>query len=355
LAGALIAASGVAAQEARDDAPHRQAARAEALEFDEVHARFADRWQHDTVEHVWRFENKSPAAVRVVETVVVSGTAEIAAEPLTVPPGGTGRVTVRQALGDRLGESAFRYAIVTDEAGGARYRFTLSGFVQSAYDPESPALDFGFVDRTTGGTAEFELFSREVDRVVVTGVEGAPAWLAVTEPGRAGVAGEGAVVLGSLAPGAPEGYVSGTVTLKTNVAHQPEINLSWRAIVAGDVVPTENPLDLGIADIGVERQTELRLLSRSGRPFSIARLEADDAFSFADGPCPGLAGEQAALCRNVSVRWTPRERQRLGGAIRVYVAGQADPITVRYRGLAVPPGTEIRDLTPLGMVEDTGR
>ncbi len=342
-------------QDGEQDLRHIQAARAEALTFPQPHATFGDSYQRTVIEHRYAWENRSDKSFRVLETVAVSGGGELTVEPEVIGPHASGYVTVRQPLGDRLGSTSFRYAIVTDESGGARYRMTLSGFVQSAYDPVSPTLDFGVVDRTSGGSVEFELYSREIDRLELRGVEEKPAFVEVIGADRIGVAGEGVLVLASLSPDAPEGHVNGQFVLQTNVPHQPALAVPWRAIVAGSVMATENPFDLGLIEIGSTATKELRLISRDGSPFEVERFEAADPLMFTDGPCADAEGPTEGLCRSVTVSWEPTGGQRLSGVLQVFLRDQADPIRVKYRGLAVPPGTRVKELTPPPSGQDGGR
>jgi len=161
-----------------------------ALVFDaSVQATFEDVHQGGVVERRFSFRNGGSHVVRIEQGIALSQPGTVAFEPAIVPPGGQGQVTVRQPVEDRLGHASFRFALVTDEPGVARYRLGLSGFVESAYDPEKPALEWKPADKGALPTAEAELFSREVEALRVVEVRDAPPFLRVDASSPTGLSG----------------------------------------------------------------------------------------------------------------------------------------------------------------------
>jgi len=318
-----------------------------ALVFDARHAQFGDLYQGSTVEQRYTFTNTGETPVTVIDTFVVDGTGRVSVSPRSVPPGAGGVAVVRQPLANLLGRTAFRYALITDEPDVDRYRFTLSGFVQSAYDPETLTIDFDLVDRVEGATAEVELSSREVPALAVRPPVGLPQSIGIEILGRAGTAGQGQRLQATLPAGVAPGLVSGSFMLQTNVAHQPEVRVFYRANVIGDVVPSENPLQLGITRIGEVLLKEIQLESKTGRPFEVERIaDSGDLFEWTVDPCV----DGGDTCRRLVLRLEPETPLSLIGKLRVHLAGEADPVTLNYRGMVVTQGTVIKtiELPPPG-------
>lgn len=311
------------------------------LVFEERHARFGDRYQGSTIEHRFPFSNTGTEVVTVVDTIAVAGTGEVSVSPRRVPPGGQGVATVRQPLARQLGTAAFRYALITDEPGADRYRFTLSGFVQSAYDPEAPSIDFGVVDRALGGTGEIELSSREVRALEARPAADLPDSIVIRPLGRAGPGGQGQRLEATLQPGLAPGLISGSFLLETNVAHQSTIRVFYRAHVVGDVVPSENPLQLGVTRIGEVLRKEITLESTSGRPVQIESVADTEAlFDWNVETCV----EGGDSCRTLVLSHAAQVPLSLVGKLQVHLAGEADPLTLNYRGIVVSADTVIRTL-----------
>jgi len=302
---------------------------------------FADSYQHSVVEHVFTAENRGPHPVTIEQALAVRGSAELTAEPAVIAPGGQLTVRVRQPLGSEVGQTAFRYALITDEPGVSRYRFSLSGFVQSAYDPERPVFSFGFVERARGARSSLEIFSREVDRLELGGVAIDHPAVRV-ESSRAGVAEEGLLLTAILDPSAPLGALSGTVTLTTNVSNQVTVEIPWSSQVFGDLVPSEHPIALGLIRVSELLTRDITLRSRSGRRFSIDRIEDLGGGVTTDAaPCSGTGPADCWVIRLVVDTASPG---MLGGTLRIVTDQDDETLPLSYGGIVIGRDTTIRQL-----------
>lgn len=309
-----------------------------------AHAEFPDAYQFSTVEHVFRVVHRGDEPVLIERAVAVGAPAEVEVSSRELPPGGSARVTVRQPLDSSLGMTSFRYALITDEPGVSRYRFSLSGFVQSAFDPERPMLDFGRVDAKRGGEATVEIGCREVDRLELRPASSPPGILALAQE-RAGLHDEAVLLRAALAEGVePRGLIGGTLLLATNVPHQSLLEIAYRAEVFGDVVPSVHPVDLGLTRVGERTARTVRLRSRTGTPFAVRSVEdPSEAVVVVFYPC----GEEApSPCWDVVLEVAGLEAQPLGGSVLVRFEGEERPLPLSYRGLVVSQDTRIRRLTP---------
>jgi hypothetical protein len=313
-----------------------------ALVFaDDPHQEFADSYQFGVVEHEFAAVNRGLRPVVIEQALAVRGDALVVAEPTVVAPGAGVRIRVSQPLATSLGRAAFRYALVTDEPGVSRYRFSLSGFVQSAYDPERPVLDLGMVDRDQGARASVELGSREVDRLelLAAATDGAPIRV---ETSPTGVVGEALVVTAILEPSAPLGTVAGTITLTTNVEHQPTVEIPLTAQVFGDLVPSEHPIAFGLVRVSDHVTKDITLASRSGRAFTIEAIDGGVGPVTTDAaPC---SGDSPADCWVVRVMVNASAPTSIGGILLISTDRQDETVPLSYGGLVVGRETVIRQL-----------
>lgn len=316
-----------------------------ALVFDQPNVTFADSYQYGEVRHVFPFRNQSAKAVAIERGIAVSGSGRVEAVPSVVPPGGSGEAAVIQPLGDHLGQSNFRYALVTDEPGVARYRFSLSGFVESAYDPEKSEIAFGTVDRAQGREVEIELSSREVPRLEVLGFEGLPSWLEFKVAGRAGDP-QGVRLAARLVGKMPLGWQHGAFGVRTQVPSQPLHPVRYSAVIFDDLVPSVQPISFGAVELGATYRQKLELRSRRGLPLEIASAgDPDQRLRTQLSPCP--AAPQDPSCRELEVELTlgPLAPQGpFSGQVEIRHGKDGEILPLTYHGLAAAPGTPIRQL-----------
>ena len=81
----------------------------------ERQASFGDVHQFSTVRHTFTIRNDSDHPVAIVTGIAVSGTGRVTFDPATIRPGDTTTVEASQPVGDDLGTTAYRFAVVTDE------------------------------------------------------------------------------------------------------------------------------------------------------------------------------------------------------------------------------------------------
>jgi hypothetical protein len=178
-----------------------------------------------------------------------------------------------------------------------------------------------------------------VERLEVRGADVPSAALRLV-PKAAGAPGEPVTLELELAAGAPLGLNEGVVRLTTNVPHQPTFELSYRAQVFADVVPDRHPIRFDAVRQGQPATLEVRLSSRSGRPFDVEAVTADrPQLEAAVAPC---GGEGGVACAILSLRYLPDAEGVFGGVVKLRLAGDPEQIPLTYNGFVLPPGTDLR-------------
>ena len=312
------------------------------------HAHFADAHQFATIEHSFEVTNTTDAAITIVQGIALSGTGVVRFDAAPIPPGGTATIAVSQPVDDRLGTTSFRFAVVTDEPGAPKHRFSLSGFVESAYDPEVVHVDLGFIDRRVETSGEFELFSREIERLRATGTATEHPEIAIsTEP--TGISDEGLKVRVTAGPGLPRGILYGTATLTTNVSSQPRFTFSYGANVFDDVVPEENPVEFGLVRTGQEAITTVVVRSRSDTPFDIERATntIGEILDISWRPCDDLP-DGPSPCFVVRLSLSPEEARITGGNADLWIEGDPEPVPIRVNSWVVSPEAVVKHIDLAG-------
>jgi hypothetical protein len=311
------------------------------LAIHEANAQFDDRHQFEIIEWQWSVENTGDRLILVEEALALKGDAEVSVSADFLEPGARATIRVRQPLGDALGSTARRYALITSEPGVARYRFSLSGFVESAYDPEAPTLDFGSVGPGSARTVA-TIASREVDRLVVSPPEQLPPFLAI-ETAPDPVDPQRAHIEATLTESAPLGIHAGSIQLGTNVSSQPAVAVTYRFSRYKNVVPDSNPLSLGALPSGISATGTFRLTADAD--FEVAGVEADVEMESLEAQ---RCEESRTRCWLITFRTPPLAPGPITGQVVVSVSGESETLPLKFFGLGVPEGTEIRTIDTSG-------
>ncbi|MEM7051357.1 MAG: DUF1573 domain-containing protein [Acidobacteriota bacterium] len=313
------------------------------LQFDERVANLGEVFQFQDVEHVFGFVNRSAEAVTIKETEAILRTGSVTAVPEQVAPGERGEIRVRQPVGDRLGQTAFRFAVRTDDGATPEIKLLLEGFVHSAYWPEAGRVVFGDVLRQQGAVREFVLTSREADDLGSIAVAQGPEFVEIRELGPT-AGGQGRRLSVRLTPEVPLGFVAGKIELRTGVAAQSSYLLEYRATVYGDIVPSENPANLGLLRIGEPMTKEIVFRAQNGGEVELERIEPATVRGLQTkvSECPG---EES--CQRLELTWEPPQVGELRGTLDLYFAGQQEPMPLTYSGIVASKTAVVHDIGAL--------
>lgn len=307
---------------------------AETLKFTERNAHFTPVFQFQTIRHAFELTNAGDKPLRLLRAEPRSGRGTVSGVPATIAAGASFSITVDLPVGSALGVTSSRFALFTDEPDVERYRFSLSGFVQNAFEPEVSLLDFGDVRRGTKAERTLDLNTRESADWKLTGVADAPDFVKVSVNGHS--------VNATLLPSAPLGFVIGEVVLTTSLANQPEVAVSLRGYVAGELQPAARALSLGTVEIGSTASAKLAIRSsKSADQPLILTSSAPAPWRLKTMACKPVSND----CTVVEISGQPTDGGPFTGELLVKRAGSAEPaLSIRFFGIALKPGQVVRDV-----------
>ncbi|MGB4859460.1 MAG: hypothetical protein WBP11_09055 [Dokdonella sp.] len=307
---------------------------AETLKFAERNAKFAPVFQFQTVQHAFEVSNTGDKPVRLISAEPRSGRGTISGVPATIAAGATYSIAVDVPLGAALGATSSRFALFTDEPDVERYRFSLSGFVQNAFEPEVPLLEFGDVVRGNAVERQFELSTREASDWKLVDVADAPDFVKVSLSAH--------TVKAILLPTAPPGFVIGELVLTTSLASQPKVTLGLRGYVTGELQASARALSLGTVEIGSTASAKLAIRSSTSadHPLKLT-MSAPEPWHLTTLPCEPVSNE----CAVVEISGQPKGVGPFTGELTVKKTGSAEPaLPIRFVGIALKPGQVVRDV-----------
>jgi len=271
--------------------------------------------------------NLSDHPIRVTGVRALKEGFSAAITSVVVPPHGKAYLSVAVDVGNAAGAFAYPFRIETDETGKVEHGLRVYGFALTDIDPLKPELDLGVVDLgkpmqkqsialTSNAAADFRIL-KVIDK---------PAWV------------DAAIVKGntlevSARKDSPLGLSDGYVKLAIHAAKQKEAWVHIKADVHSDVVPSANPLDMGLMRFGNENKFLIRLTSRAGKDFRVGKIELQDVKG-ATSISPCIPAEKA--CQMVSL--TVSDEQPSGtvkGRLWVDLPDQKQRLPINLWGLIV--------------------
>lgn len=305
-----------------------------ALRITPQHARFADSYQFGTVRQSYEVTNTGATPVTIKRIEPRSRAGKAVESPAQLAPGASGKVVIELPLDAALGEAAFRFALFSDEKDVERYRFTLSGFVQNAFEPETPALDLGTIARGNAVSRELSLETRE-----------AATWSfgEVTEkPEHTGVTVDGHSIRVGLLPTAPPGWVRGRIVVSTSLPQQPQVAVAVTGFVMGELLLDAKAVNLGSPEVGQEARQSFRVQGRDAlRLKGRISARAETPWTARVHECTPAKDD----CVMVDISGKPAAAGPIGGTVLVELAGGKDPaLPVHFYGVALHPGQPLKQV-----------
>lgn len=297
---------------------------------------FAEVYAHSNVDCQVSFFNGGEKPIKVFAFTPVISTGTVEPSEVVVAPHATGYVRINLNVENSAGASRFPFRFKTDEPGHNQGSVNVRGFVLSALDEVKPAIDFGVVNSNEPGKQSLALHSREDADFRITGILDQPTWL------ESKIAADGRAIEMIVKAGAPWGLQNGLVKLAINAKRQKEIWISVKVDVHGEIVPSANPIDMGLMRVGNRNEQVVRLNSKSGKDFKLDSPEIEGFTGDAKlVPCrPASAG-----CKMIRIKVSDRQPSgAVKGNIWLTAPDYKQKFPVALWGLLVPKDFKVQTL-----------
>jgi len=255
--------------------------------------------------------------------------------PSTVPPHARGAVQLSLDVRNDLGFKVYRTTLLGADGKPAATAI-LHTFVQSAFDPDRPVIDFGVVPRRVSTQKTIVLSTLEAANFKLTRIVDAPSWL------QAEIGPDQKSVAAKLKQERPLGLVDGFIKVETDLKLQQQVWILAKMDSRGLVVPNQNPVDFSLLRQGTGGEQKVRLEETSNRPFAVegVSIEGTQITSSVEPCVPDLV-----WCKSLRLS-VPKDIQtgQIWGRAHVRIAGQNADLPIELRGLVIPAKTKIVDM-----------
>ena len=215
--------------------------------------------------------NNGDKPIRILK--VMSGVAgDSVATPLPViAPHSQGSIQVIVDSGNAAGDFHRKFAFFTDEAGYEQVVANAFGFAISAVDQVKPQIDFG-VASLDGSPVEksIELSSQEAADFKIRKVTEKPSYLDVH------IGADEHTLVARIKPEIQWGLHSDFVQLAIDSPKQKQVWVEVKVDAHGEIVPSANPLDMGLMRFGNHNEFKVQLTSRAGKDFKVGKIELEN-------------------------------------------------------------------------------
>lgn len=254
-----------------------------------------------------------------------------------VEPGQTVRLTANFPTLDRIGRVSFHLDLFTESSKTPDTRIVLRGFVDWIVDPSSTIVDLGAVDARAGVEKSVSISARPGEELKLVSVESQGNFVdAVIEPG-------GKAIRISTKKNVPWGLFSDKVHVRTDNSKQPKVVFTVGADVRGDVVPSFNPLEIGVVEATKGIHERLRLNGPEGKKLKIGSVKIDGQYVRAV-----VADCVPKLISCAEIRLTadslPEKSTSLSEMLRIELPDYKQVLPVALNAMIVKPGTTVRNL-----------
>jgi hypothetical protein len=254
---------------------------------------------------------------------------------VTVPPHAHGAVQLSLDVPNDLGIKVYR-AELLGSGGKPAATAILHTFVQSAFDPDRPVINFAVVARGVTAQKTIVLSTLEAANFKLTKIVDAPSWL------QAEIGPDQKSVTAKLTQERPLGLVDGFIKVETDLKRQQQVWILAKMDSRGLVVPNQNPVDFSLLRQGAGGEQTVRLEETLHRPFAVEGVSIEGTqITSSIEPCV----PDVLWCKSLRLSVDKNiETGQIWGRAHVRVVGQKTDFPIELRGLVVPAKTKIVDM-----------
>ncbi|MBS0570701.1 MAG: hypothetical protein JSS28_08845 [Proteobacteria bacterium] len=256
--------------------------------------------------------------------------------PATVAPKTSVNIPVTVASGMEAGEHRHAFDIRTDDPAKPRMQASVHLFVLSVLDEAAPKIDLGAVDTNAPAAAKsVALSSREVPDFRITRIVEVPDFV------TAKILPDGRTVAIAGKTDASWGRHAGLVKVALNSAVQPQAWIQVQDDVHGEVIPSQNPVDLGLFR-NPNASFIVQFKSRDGKPVRLGKVAIEGVpATVAKEACAGGKPD----CTQVRAKLTAvPEMGRMVGKLLVELPELHRQLPIDVYGWYLPESVKTRSL-----------
>jgi len=253
--------------------------------------------------------------------------------PISVAPRTSVNIPVSVFSGMDAGNRRHTFDIDTDIKNRLRVQALVHLFGLSVLDDPEPKADLGTVDTNAAAPVRVvSMSSREVPDFRITSIVEMPDFV------TAKILADGRSVVVTGNPNASWGRHAGFVKVALNSSIQPQAWIAVTADVHGDVIPSSNPIEMGVFRV-TKNPFVVQLKSRDGKAVKLGKVSLDGIHAtLAKEACVG----GAAGCAQISVKVADDQP---GGLVRgklfVWLTDFHRQLPIDLAGLYVPERVKI--------------
>jgi hypothetical protein len=234
------------------------------------------------------------------------------------------------------GDSRHNFNVETDIANRPRLTVPIHLFAMSVLDDPKPKADLGTVNTNAAPSVRtVTLSSREVPDFRITRIVETPDFA------TAQILADGRSVSITAKADASWGLHDGYVKVALNSAAQPQAWIDVKADVHGEIIPTSNPVEMGVFH-NTKLPFTVQLKSRDGKPVTLGKVELDGF--------QGHVTKEACIggakgCAQISTRVANDQKGGvLRGKLRVELPELHRQLTINIGGLYMPESVKVHSL-----------
>jgi hypothetical protein len=241
--------------------------------FEEMEYDFGKLMGVDKIEHVFKFRNEGEADLTIDKVNTTCGCTAALPSVKVIPPGGQGELKTTFTVGKRQGKQTKRIYVLSNDPSSRRTTLTIKGFIIPAVEVQ-PASVFL---KPKEGTVSMKVvkISQTMDEELEIGDVTSRLNLVNThikeEPAEDGKKRYSLEI--SLKPDIDPGRYFEKVTVATNCAAKPKIDIPIRIRVEGDIEASPRRVNLGSLETGQEVSRPITVSNTKGQPFKVERIE----------------------------------------------------------------------------------
>jgi hypothetical protein len=257
--------------------------------------------------------------------------------PTVIPPKSSVYVPVEVFSARDSGYSTHWFHIDLDDPEHSKYSARVHGFGLSVLDDALPTLDLGVID--TGkivAPKTIVLSSREVPDFQITRVIETPDFV------DARILSDHHTLEVDSKANAAWGKHLAVVKVGLNSTRQPEAWIKVSADIHGDVIPSQNPLNVGVLRTGEDHSFLVQLKSRNGQSFGVNGIKTDGIkASVLTQACTGIESG----CVQLQIRLgNDQPTGRIAGNIRVNLPEYHQELPIEVTGMLLDKDAKVISL-----------